>query len=230
MTSAITAAIILSIIFTSGGCASALVRAPGAWTGESPSTEAKIAAGAADIATAPIQAPLMAVAGIGELRRKAKAARMEEQLAAIRQNPAYIFEKRLHVSDYDSGLAAVWAALGDPTIPFTDGDLRRLYLEMGWSRVNVLSNARCSIEFLREVWTPIRESKQVAPLEVVDQLVRNPSLPSSWLEEIAADRPKYGPRSGMASSILKSRQEPNKTLEPTPTAVTPPAAQEPRQP
>jgi hypothetical protein len=189
-----------------GGCFSALVRSGQGWAGTKTSTGTKVAAGMADLVTLPLQAPAIALAGAGEIRRKSHLAKREELLKQIKANPEYIFQHKLHFAEYYDGSEAVCYALWDHSINFSDAQLRRLYKEMDWQRVYVLGNPHCSVEFLRQIWDPINSSAAFADWQIMEQLVRNPSLPAAWLEIIAGDEKKFGSSSGIAKEFLRRRK------------------------
>ena len=191
------------------GCFSAVARSGEGWSGAKTSTEAKVIAGAADIATLPIQAPLLAVAGVREAGRQASLAKKEKYLTQIRNDPEFIFQRKLHLAGYYDGRGAVYEALWDYSINFTDAQLRRLYKEMNWDRVYVLANPHCSAAFLKEIWDPINASDKIADWQKMEQFVRNPSLPKDWLETIAKDKRKYGNSSNAAEAILSRGKKPN---------------------
>ena len=188
-----------------GGCFSGLVRMNDGWGGGKASTGAKVAAGAADALTAPLQAPALLIAGVGEASRKAAIETNKERLALIRQDPEIIFREKWHLKSYDSGLSVVESALRDHSIGFTDPQLRRLYKEMGWQRVYVLGNPHCSVEFLRPVWEQLREKGFYSDTQTTEQLVKNPTTPIEWLEEIAAYDKAKGIKYSLAASFLERR-------------------------
>lgn len=188
------------------GCFSAVARSGDGWTGTKTPTETKVLAGAADVATLPLQAPLLVLAGVQQSRTNAAVARREEWLKQIRANPDYIFQHKLHRADYHDGLEAVHFALWDDTIAFTDAQLRRLYKEMGWSRIYVLGNSHCSVPFLQEIWAPIQASPDHPDWQIMEQLTHNPSLPTEWLESIAQNQAKFGRSSSAAKESLRKRR------------------------
>ncbi len=195
------------------GCFSATVRSSNGWTGEKTPTQTKVAAGVADVATMPVQAPLLVVAGVSEARKRhAKSAR-EMKLEQIRSDPEYIFREKLHVSSSDSSREAVEYALWDHAIPFTDQQLRRLYKEMGWQRIYVVGNPHCSLEFLQEIWGQISKDPFLSDWQVVEQLTRNPATPIEWLEIMAERQEANHQRSGFARQVVERRKKASQAVE-----------------
>lgn len=208
MKASITVLLIIATLCTGmllSGCFTAVARSGEGWSGAPTSASTKVAAGVADVVSAPVQAPLLGIAAIYEARRKAIQAKAEERLKKVRENPDYIFEHKLHIGDYYGEKEVVIRALTDHSIKFTDAQLRRLYREMDWSRAVVLENPHCSIEVLSEVWNPIHLSSAQPDSAMMVHLVRNPLVPSEWLQVIALDKVKYSYASNSAEYFLKER-------------------------
>lgn len=58
------------------------------------------------------------------------------------------------------------------------------------------------------VWDPIDSSPAFANWQIMEQLVKNPSLPTAWLEIVAGDEKKFGSSSGSAKEFLRRRKMP----------------------
>ena len=191
--------------FLLGGCFSAIARMGGGWNGTKTSTGVKVAAGAADVVTLPAQAPMLVIAGVTEVSRRSALATRKERINAIRKDPEIIFREKWHVGS-SSSVDAVYEALADHGIAFTDQQLRRLYQEMDSRRVYVVGNPHCSVEFLRTVWEPMVQKGLHSDRELREQLVRNPTTPIEWLEQMAAHDNAVGVRYSLAASMLEQRK------------------------
>jgi hypothetical protein len=192
-----------------GGCFSALVGRNDGWGGGKASTGTRVAAGAADALTAPLQAPALLIAGVGEASRKAAIETNKERLALIRKDPEIIFREKWHLKSYDSGLSVVESALRDHSIGFTDPQLRRLYKEMGWQRVYVLGNPHCSVEFLRSVWNSLVNMGAWNYFEgnTMLELIRNPAVPIELIEETVRWYQTTGRHDTDIVRVLESRRK-----------------------
>ena len=188
---AICAGIFTSLNLT--GCFSMVTRTGNGWSGDPPSKNAKVTAGVADAVTLPIQAPLIAAAAIARDNRQAETDRGQQLLVEIKKNPEYIFQHRLHVSSSRTDRDAVVNSFWDNSVPFTDAQLRRLYKEIkGAQNIYVLCNPHCSLKFLGEIRAEIEIRNPVTNTPAFEQILKNPNIPDQWLEEVAADRIRYG--------------------------------------
>jgi hypothetical protein len=188
------------------GCFSAAVRYGEGWNGDSTPTGHKVAAGAADAATLPLQAPFLIAAGANAGVRSQATKNKNKKLEEIRQNPEIIFIQNLHRSRSDSVKMAVNEALWDSTTPFTDSQLRRLYTEMDWRKVYILSHPNCSLAFLSEAKTSMASIHISERTQLIEHLARNPKIPIDWLREWASDPANFGYGSQYAKSWLERRR------------------------
>jgi hypothetical protein len=101
---------------------------------------------------------------------------------------------------------AVYEALWDSTTPFTDSQLRRLYTEMDWRKVYILSHPNCSIGFLTEAKASMASVHISERTRLIENLARNPTIPIEWLHEWADDPVNYGYGSQYAKSWLERRK------------------------
>ena len=188
------------------GCFSAVSRMGAGWGGPEPSTGARVAAGVADVATLPLQAPLLVVAGVGAAGQKAAIETRKKRVNEIRQDPEIIFLKNWHRRADGDGRDAVEFALWDHAIAFTDQQLRRLYREMREGRHYVVGNPHCSVEFLRTVWDAMVQKGMYSDWQTREQLLRNPTTPIEWLEQAAAFDKSTGGMDHLAAAMIEKRK------------------------
>jgi hypothetical protein len=177
--------LILASPLFSQGLASSTVDLNYALTGERPPAGTKALAAVADIVTAPVQLPLILWSKARRDREKADEARFQDQIVRIRQNPDYIFQHRLHHTKGNDGLTALIFTLRDPSVPFTDAQLRRLHREMGIWGWRVYTHPACSREFLAEAWQRYCTTEDRYDSVILHAFGENPNVPDEWLEPVA---------------------------------------------
>lgn len=183
-----------------------MVRSPEGWSGEKTSVGVKAAALGADVVTAPVMLPMLGKGFVHSRVTKSQKKRNQKLLAEVRQNPEIIFERQLQIPSENANIAVVRPALEDPNVPFTDAQLRRLYVEMAPANVRVLVNPHCSVAFLESVWQSLGEKSLRERIDIVETLAWNPVTPLEWLEIAANDSVFYGSASSYAAGHLKRRK------------------------
>jgi hypothetical protein len=165
-----------------------------------------VAAGALDVVTLPLQAPVLATVAAKKANQKPVPMTLSMQpptkdLLEIRKNPQYLFQHRstLHRD-------VIQRAIRESDIPFTEAQLRMLGEPNEWTRPYVSANARCPQDLLEEIWTgmgklPVSERQTTALF-----LIENPNIPDTWLEKVANQPELYGYASAKARLIINVRK------------------------
>lgn len=180
-----------------------------------------VAAGALDVVTLPLQAPVIVglVASHPNLLSKDSKAKTVSSpaqkeapplqqaephvdetnpIAKIYKDPEYLFTHRDSLSRETVRLAILHR-----NIPFTEDQLRRLGGTNEWTRTYVAANWLCPQDLLEDIWRGLPALPDSERPIVAEHLVENPKIPRAWLEEIARRQDLYKSASDKAARFLR---------------------------
>lgn len=188
----------------------------GAGTG-GPSGADRITAGTLDVVTLPIQAPFLVAGAAKNAAEKSTV----DSVEAIRKNPQHILTHRRQLSE-----STFRKAILDPTIPFTEAQLRQLSRSQDWTNRFVLANPRCPKDVLEAVWAKLPQLPDSERSSVSYYLASNPNVPDTWLESMVTRPDLYDASSKYAEAVLTLRKAEKLTPSASPSKPTAPS---PRQ-
>lgn len=190
-------------LWTFAGCFSATTK----YGRKDPPSAAELAvAGAADVVSSPLQASAY-VAAVPLRARWVRQAEDERELVArIRRDPELVFRERLIHREDRVGREALGRVLCDPSVAFTEDQLKRLYRDLDRRKYWVLRHPACPLGFLREIERSLGGMPVAERAEHILHLSNHPEVPLAWLERWAADPLTYGAGAAYARSAIQRRR------------------------
>ena len=174
------------------GCFSAVARMGDGWGGGQASTGTKVAAGVADVATAPIQAPALVLGGIIALGDKREQARYEAMLAAVRKNPSVALSWDLTGNEYSSEVRAVRMAFFDEKVPGVTEDLLRQMSQKSPTLENyIFAHPAISEKYIRDSFDDILRRASKGQSYALPAMIKNPNMPTDLLVRVATAELPY---------------------------------------
>jgi hypothetical protein len=183
----------------------------GAWNGDHSTPPAAVAL---DVATAPIQAPVFILGGIGHgidksrrNRERAQYERLNDQLRASHMiGYAERWDQRSHIH-----FSAFAGSFSDPLVRYEAPDLELIYHDIPLLRDYVFKSQACTTDFLRGHFDEMVHRSRHISYTGLANLVSHPKTPIELVERIATstDIP-VGAVYPAREALEKRRNEPNK--------------------
>ena len=181
-------------VLCSTSCFSGVAR----YWGDEPTEFDKILASVLDVATLPVQAPVMATAGAVKSSKNRKASARKKLLAIMVTNPSIVVRRNLHLSKEEEIRAVVIDSLKDPASTYTEEMLREILSECDREKSHVgdyvFYQGACSEAFLvNEYPRALQEAESGIRQTRLSAIVSNKKTPRALVEAVAnSDALPYG--------------------------------------
>jgi hypothetical protein len=204
------------------------------WNGGS-SKGSKVVAGGLDVITAPIQAPVLVVTGISDASNKKKYEKikfLDAELTKEIEADSSIALRENWETKSDTHRKVFCESFSNDQVHYTPALLESIYDGVPDMREYLFRSKACTTEFLVRHFDEAYDRSFRISYTRLASIVANPNTPLALVEKVARSETIPVGAVYPARDALKIRTEktPNQALEPTTMAVTPPAAQESRQP
>jgi hypothetical protein len=207
--------LLLSTPLLTSGCFSGMVAMGGGWSGPV-SKSAMASAAAADIITAPVQAPFIAYAVIEDQNNKAKYKSQREKaqfdakenqslMRLLEDDPTIAYRERWDLKD-SHHKNVFQGSFSNPNVKYTPELIEKIYKAIPSMRAYEFTSIACSSEFLAQHFDEAYQQAIHVNYEPLAWMVQNPNTPIELVEKVASSKTLPGGAVHPAKRSLKKRQ------------------------